>query len=52
MKKTILKTKLVLQKHTTRILVERDLNQAVAAADGPFTIRENYCPFDGTLIKP
>jgi hypothetical protein len=52
MKKTTLKTKLVLQKHTIKTLVERELNQVVAAADGPFSLRENYCPFDGTGGKP
>ena len=52
MKKTTLKTKLVLKKQTIKALVKAELEHAIAGADMDPTYKQGGCPLVGTLPKP
>ena len=52
MKKTALKTKLVLQKQTIKALVEADASQVIGGADQGPSDKQAGCPVIVPLIKP
>jgi hypothetical protein len=52
MKKTALKTNLVLKKQTIKALVEVEVKHAIGGADQGPTDKQVGCPVIGTFLKP